>query len=308
MNLILIIFFLHNLDYKDSAVYRKPEWVTRMEVIRAQMLGTNSMHPQPLPRIRLNYYGGSDSEGSMSIDSATMHELISKCHSMGDVSTGSDSVFVSEGAGSRRASFPRACDEQSIANQINLPVPHTTHYRQQTTGDLGGVASASIFAQSVLTGYLQSHRQSISAAIEAICPTGLDDYCFDQTPTQSDYESSDAETLPEHDTKVQCDSPIKSNESDVTDEEDEDNNYMTSADSSAVVQSRLEVPRHLNFVSTMLSPIQENGETPTSDSVTIEQSVSKMQQSAKNSTPDLLSASSMEELKEFLMLETLYTS
>jgi len=295
-------------------VYRKPEWVTRMEIIRAQMLGTNSMHPQPLPRIRLNYYGGSDSEGSMSIDSTTMHELISKCHSMGDVSTGSDSVFVSEGAGSRRASFPRVGDEQCSVNQITLPVSHTAHsYRQQPTGDLGGVASASIFAQSVLTGYLQSHRQSISAAIEAICPTtGLDDYCFERTPTQSDYESSDAETLPEilpeHDQNLQSGLPVKDGDFDVTDEEGDDYNDMTSAVSHAVVQSRLEVPRHLNFVSTMLSPIQENGETPTSDSVTIEQSVIKMQQSASTSTPDLMSASSMEELKEFLMLETLYTS
>lgn len=63
----------------------------------------------------------------------------------------------------------------------------------------------------------------------------------------------------------------------------------------------LEVPRHLSF-STMLSPIEENGETPTSESVTLVPDLKTL------STSDLISASSMEELKEFLMLETLYTN
>lgn len=284
-----------------------------MEVIRAQILGTNPLHPPPPPRIRLNYYGGSDSEGSMSIDSATMHELISKCHSMGDVSTGSDSVFVSESGGcsSRRASFPRVGDiEQNVPTPAALSPPQVTqHYRhsKHLENELG-VASASIFAQSVLSGYLQSHRQSINAAIEAICPTtGLEIYSPDQTPTQSDYESSDADTLPEqHDQTSPPSESVKS--SDGEDEDQDVYDTAAAATGSATSQSRLEVPRHLNFVSTMLSPIQENGETPTSDSITIEQSVDKMQQNAKTSTPDLLSATSMEELKEFLMLETLYTS
>lgn len=67
---------------------------------------------------------------------------------------------------------------------------------------------------------------------------------------------------------------------------------------------RLEVPRTLNF-STMLSPIQENGETPTSESAQALDPAHKTQ-SLKTSMTDLISASSMEDLKEFLMLETMY--
>ena len=53
----------------------------------------------------------------------------------------------------------------------------------------------------------------------------------------------------------------------------------------------------------MLSPIEENGETPTSETA---QALDKLQSLSKTSMTDLISASSMEDLKEFLMLETLY--
>ena len=246
--------FSFKTGYKDTPLYRKPEWVTRMEVARAHMLG----NPVTLPRVRMTEC--SESDRSMSIDSAHVHEFLSKYHSLGDISTGSDSVFISE-CSSRRPSL-RANEFES---------PHLQTFPSE-------LSTASIFAQSVLSGYLESHRQSISAAIEAIgCPMETDDLS-DKTPTPSDNESND--TSPEE-------------EPDCIPEE--------------LVQ-RLDSARHLNF-STMLSPIQENGETPTSDSATMEQSISKQHmEHFKNSTTDLMSASSMEDLKEFLMLETLYTS
>lgn len=208
----------------------------------------------------------------MSIDSATMHELISKCHSMGDISTGSDSVFISDGASSRRPSLNnvRSSDYDTLIHQVP--------YRP----DLG-VASASIFAQTVLSGYLQSHRQSITAAIEAIGGPTDDD---NKTPTPSSDEDDDSDsTYPD--------------ESQDGDDEAEPPCVVVVTREEDV--PRLEVPRTLNF-STMLSPIQENGETPTSESA---QALDKIQ-SLKSSMTDLISASSMEELKEFLMLETLY--
>ena len=228
-----------------------------MEVARAHMLG----NPVTLPRTRM---AGSESERSMSIDSSYMHEFLSKYHSLGDISTGSDSVFISE-CSSRRPSLK--------ANEFEIPQLQTFSSE---------LSSASIFAQSVLSDYLQSHRESISAAIEAIgCPMETDD-SLEKTPTPSDDEST--ETLPE-------------GESNLPDCEDIPEELVP----------RLDTVRHLNF-STMLSPIQENGETPTSDSATMEQTISKQLDYFKNSTTDLMSASSMEDLKEFLMLETLYTS
>ena len=257
---------IFDAEYKDTPTYRKPEWVTKMEVLRAQMLGNS---PMPVPRIRLNNIG-SDSERSMSIDSATMHELISKCHSMGDVSTGSDSVFISDCGSSRRPSFNNLLKQ----SEYDTLIPHVPH-----RSDLG-VASASIFAQSVLSGYLQSHRQSITAAIEAIGgPTD------DKTPTPSDYgddDSDSTETYP-----------------DESHDEEDDEPPPTRAEDD---MPRLEVPRTLNF-STMLSPIEENGETPTSETA---QALDKLQSLSKTSMTDLISAYSMEDLNEFLMLETLY--
>ena len=226
-----------------------------MELARAHMLG----NPVILPRVRM---AGSESDRSMSVDSAHVHEFLNRYHSLGDISTGSDSVFISE-CSSRRPSLR--------ANEFDIPQLQTFPSE---------LSSASIFAQSVLSGYLESHRQSISAAIEAIsCPMEADE-SSDKTPTPSDNESND--TSPEE-------------EPDCIDVPEE------------LVQ-RLDSSRHLNF-STMLSPIQENGETPTSDSATMEQTISKQHlEPFKNSTTDLMSASSMEDLKEFLMLETLYTS
>lgn len=263
------LFF--NVDYKDTPVYRKPEWVTKMEAIRAQMLGNSSI---PLPRIRLNNID-SDSERSMSIDSATMHELISKCHSMGDVSTGSDSVFISDGGSSRQPSL-----NNLKTNEYDTLIPQIS-YRSE-------MGAASIFAQSVLSGYLQSHRQSITAAIQAI--GGPTDDSPDKTPTPSSNEEEDDD-----------------DESDTTetypDDSGDDDEEVEEAPRFRMQEDmpRLEVPRTLNF-STMLSPIQENGETPTSETA---QALDKVQ-SVKNSMTDLISASSMEDLKEFLMLETLY--
>lgn len=257
-------FFLSRIDYKDTPVYRKPEWVTRMETIRAQMLGNSALQ---IPRIRLNNIG-SDSERSMSIDSATMHELISKCHSMGDVSTGSDSVFISDCGSSRRPSL-----NNLKSNDYDTFIPHVP-YRSE-------LGTASIFAQSVLSGYLQSHRQSITAAIEAIGGPTQDSPDKTPTPSSDEDESDTTETYPE------C-----------SDDDDEEETPRSRAEDD---MPRLEVPRTLNF-STMLSPIQENGETPTSETA---QALDKIQ-SGKNSMTDLISASSMEDLKEFLMLETLY--
>ena len=242
-------------------MYRKPEWVTRMEVARAQMEGKECT----TSRMRMN-----DSETSMSSESLTMHEFLAKYHSVGDISTGSDSVFISE-CSSRRTSFK--------ANDYD-----TLHAQFMNT-ELNGVSSASIFAQSVLSGYLQSHRQSISAAIDAI-HNQMDD-SPDKTPVPSDDEF----TLSDEEHCNTPDTPV---------------NDEITVPASEIIP--LEAPRHFNFA-TILSPIQENGETPTSDSVSIEQTTKRMQQeNSKNDSPDLLSASSMEELKEFLLLETMYTS
>lgn len=262
-------------DYKDTKEYRKPEWVTKMEAIRAKMAGNGSN--VPIPRIRLHQ--GSESDRSMSLDSATLHELISKCHSMGDVSTGSDSVFISESNSSRRPSL-----NNNKTADFDTRIPQT---RYRSANDLG-VASASIFAQSVLSGYLQSHRQSITAAIEAIgCPTDDQD---DKTPTPSDNEFDD-ESGNEEDDEDSTDT-----DTDVGEDE-----AAVAVAAMAAAAQRLQVPCSLNF-STMLSPIQENGETPTSESV------EQLQHNMKASLTDLLSMSSMEDLKEFLMLETLYTT
>jgi hypothetical protein len=251
-------------EYKDTPTYRKPEWVTKMEIVRAQMLGNNNPS-LPVPRIRLNHIG-SDSERSMSVDSATMHELISKCHSMGDVSTGSDSVFVSDCGSSRRPSL-----SNFKSSEYDTLIPHVPMYKSDLS-----VSSASIFAQSVLSGYLHSHRQSITAAIEAIGGPSEDD---GETPTPS------------------------SDESDTSTYESEEGEQEAALVRPPEDDGRLEVPRTLNF-STMLSPIQENGETPTSETAQpVDQSKA---QSLKTSMTDLISASSMEDLKEFLMLETMY--
>ncbi len=243
-------------------MYRKPEWVTRMEEAKAKMLG--NVH---LPKIRVTR---SDSERSMSLDSLPVHEFLAKYHSLGDVSTGSDSVFKS-GCSSRQLSFK------------------STEFEPYTTTDFHDLTlSSSQFAQSVLSGYLKSHRQSISAAIDALS-FPLND-SPDKTPVVSDDEFID--TLSDYDG------------------EESDERSVTPVNSQDEIQDappRLEVPRHLNF-STNLSPIQENGETPTSDSSTMEQSLNKLEPCANVSTPDLVSAASMEELKEFLMLETLCTS
>ena len=240
-----------------------------MEIVRAQMLGNSSL---PVPRIRLNNIG-SDSERSMSIDSATMHELISKCHSMGDVSTGSDSVFISDCGSSRRPSL-----NNLRSSEYDTLIPHVPMYKSDLS-----VASASIFAQSVLSGYLHSHRQSITAAIEAIGGPTEDD---NKTPTPSSDEEDESDTSTYPDESI-CD-----------DEDDVEPIQIRVEDD----MPRLEVPRTLNF-STMLSPIQENGETPTSETA---QALDTKPQSLKTSMTDLISASSMEDLKEFLMLETMY--
>lgn len=234
------------------------------------MLGNSSL---PVPRIRLNNIG-SDSERSMSIDSATMHELISKCHSMGDVSTGSDSVFISDCGSSRRPSL-----NNLKSSEYDTLIPHVPMYKSDLS-----VASASIFAQSVLSGYLNSHRQSITAAIQAIGgPT--DDDNKTPTPSSDEEDESDTSTYPD---ESNCD------------DDDDVEPVRTRVEDD---MPRLEVPRTLNF-STMLSPIQENGETPTSE--TAQALDPSKPQSLKTSMTDLISASSMEDLKEFLMLETMY--
>lgn len=232
-----------------------------MEVARAHMLG----NPITLPRIRVT---GSESDRSMSIDSLHVHEFLNKYHSLGDVSTGSDSVFISE------------CSSRRQSLRVN---EYDTPQLQTFSSEL---SSASIFAQSVLSGYLESHRQSISAAIEAIGCRMDTDTSSEKTPTPSDDEST--ETLPD---------------------KEEQRSLLDNENTTVELIPRLEATRHLNF-STMLSPIQENGETPTSEILTMEQTVSKLQhdQNLKTSTTDLMSASSMEDLKEFLMLETLYTT
>ncbi len=234
-----------------------------MEAVRAKMLGNSGI---PVPRIRLvnnNSDDSSDDELSssmFSLDSATVHELISKCHSMGDVSTGSDSVFLPG-----PASFIPSYKNHPESLHVTPPPP---------PDDMGSVAS--IFAQSVLSGYLQSHRRSISDAIHAIgCPTGDEEEEDDDlTPVPSDYD----------------------------DDEEEEQAVGYDDQQQHVL---LEVPRHLSF-STMLSPIEENGETPTSESVSLLHDNNGMK--SVPSTTDLISASSMEELKEFLMLETLFTN
>jgi hypothetical protein len=260
-----------------------------MEIVRAQMLGNISNPSLPVmvvPRIRLNHIG-SDSERSMSIDSATMHELISKCHSMGDVSTGSDSVFISDCGSSRR---PSLSNLKASRTEYDTLIPHVPSPMYKS--DLS-VSSASIFAQSVLSGYLHSHRQSITAAIEAIGgPTDDDD--DNKTPTPSSGEEEEEED--ESDTSTYPDE----SEDDEDEEEDEPEQTIRPEED----MPRLEVPRTLNF-STMLSPIQENGETPTSESAQALDPAHKTQ-SLKTSMTDLISASSMEDLKEFLMLETMY--
>ena len=245
-----------------------------MEVLRAQMLGNPAASATVTPRIRLNQH--SDSECSMSIDSATMHELISKCHSMGDVSTGSDSVFISDGPPSRRLSWTNLTGNKNNNNESSdehSPFLQPEHV--PPSYDRSDLGVASIFAQSVLSGYLQSHRESITAAIEAI-----------GGPTEStdDDESDTTETY---------DSERSQDDSDLDDQ-----------DRPSAVQVQPEVPRTLNF-STVLSPIEENGETPTSETPT-QPNLEKIPSSCKHSMTDLISASSMEDLKEFLMLETLY--
>ena len=272
-------------DYKDSPVYRKPEWVSRMEVVRAQMLGNNNAN---LPAIRVI---SSDSERSMSLDSLTMHEILQKYHSLGDVSIGSDSVFVSE-CSSRRPSLRGASEFDVVVSD------------EFFSSQSDGVASGSIFAQSILTGYLQSHRQSIGAAIEAI--SNIVDDQADRTPVPSD-DGGDG-----------CDDGDDEDFMETLTDDDRSVTPVNEEPEAGESVPRLEVPRHLAFAA-KLSPIQENGETPTSEcgggggggGGMTEPTVARLvhaDPSVRSCTPDLISASSMEELKEFLMLETLCTS
>ena len=98
------------------------------------------------------------------------------CASLGDLSMGSDSVFVSEtdtvsDIASRRGlnlNASRSHPTKSELEYIQMPPvsPSIKHVHFKFDGD--GKKSEDNFAQSVLTDYLSSHRNSISQFIESL--------------------------------------------------------------------------------------------------------------------------------------------
>ncbi|PSN29187.1 hypothetical protein C0J52_25667 [Blattella germanica] len=188
--------------------YRKPEWVTHMEELQEALRGNNVV-PSCMPE-----HGSSDND-VMSVDSletGSVHRQhvrvstarkrqecpVGSMNSLGDISIGDDSVFVSNASSCSDDlhSSKTVTVSKSTTHVTHLPVaskPFVLNPPQPSPEDCqlhvslspcvtvtspdsnpinnvetGNVATGSDFAHLIITDYLNSHRLSITAAIEAL--------------------------------------------------------------------------------------------------------------------------------------------
>jgi hypothetical protein len=177
--------------------YRKPEWVTQMEELKEQLRGNNVVMPC-MPE-----HGSSDND-VMSVDSLETESVhhqhvnlgtakkrpeaqLGSMPSLEDMSIGDDSVFVSN-----TSSYSDTMNCTTMASSVVhvsaaetpflLSSPHSCHLgdnlhpsvqtalpENENSGvDTSCVPTGSDYAHLVMTDYLNSHRLSITAAIEAL--------------------------------------------------------------------------------------------------------------------------------------------
>ena len=189
-------------DIIGTKEYRKPEWVTHMEELKEALRGNNVVS-SCMPE-HDNDVMSVDSLESASVHRQHAHVGLSRKRrefpvgsetSLGDVSIGDDSVFVSNAsscsddlhstktiAAKSTLHAPPASTTPFLLNQsepspddcqlsISLsPCVKVTSPDSEpiTNVETGNVATGSDFAQLIITDYLNSHRLSITAAIEAL--------------------------------------------------------------------------------------------------------------------------------------------
>jgi hypothetical protein len=193
---VIIIYFLTGI--MGTKEYRKPEWVTQMEELKEQLRG-NDVAMSCMPE-----HGSSDNV-VMSVDSLETESVHHQHVNMGparkrpevqlgsmpsleDMSIGDDSVFVSNTSScsdtlncatvasstvhvsATETPFlldsPHPCD---LGDNLQ-PSMQTALPENETISDVdtSSVSTGSDYAHLVMTDYLNSHRHSITAAIEAL--------------------------------------------------------------------------------------------------------------------------------------------
>jgi len=193
---VIFIYFLAGI--MGTKEYRKPEWVTKMEELKEQLRGNNvAMSCMP-------EHGVSDND-MMSVDSLeteSVHHLhvdmgparkrrevqLGSMPSLEDMSIGDDSVFVSNTSSYSDTLNCAAMASSAVHVSVTetpclLDSSHSCHFgdnlhpsvqtalpKNETINDVdtSSVSTSSDYAHLVMTGYLNSHRHSITAAIEAL--------------------------------------------------------------------------------------------------------------------------------------------
>ena len=195
---LCVIFISFLAGIMGTKEYRKPEWVTQMEELKEQLRGNNvAMSCMP-------EHGASDND-VMSVDSLeaeSVHHLhvdmgparkrpavqLGSMPSLEDMSIGDDSVFVSNTSSCSDTLNCAAMANSAVHVSVTetpflLNSSHSCHLgdnlhpsvetalpKNETISnvDASSVSTSSDFAHLVMTDYLNSHRLSITAAIEAL--------------------------------------------------------------------------------------------------------------------------------------------
>jgi len=192
---VIFIYFLAGI--MGTKEYRKPEWVTQMEELKEQLRGNNvAMSCMP-------EHGVSDND-MMSVDSLeteSVHHLhvdmsparkrpevqLGSMPSLEDMSIGDDSVFVSNTSSYSDTLNCAAMASSAVHVSVtetpclldsspsylgdNLhPSVQTALPKNETINDVdtSSDSTSSDYAHLVMTDYLNLHRHSITAAIEAL--------------------------------------------------------------------------------------------------------------------------------------------
>lgn len=197
---VICISFLAGI--MGTKEYRKPEWVTQMEELKEQLRG-NDVAMSCMPE-----HGSSDND-VMSVDSLETESVhhqhvdigptrkrpdvqLGSTPSLEDMSIGDDSVFVSN-TSSCSDTLNSSAIVRSIVHvsateaPVLLDSPHSCHLsgslhpsvptalpKNETISDVdtSSVSTGSDYAHLVMTDYLNSHRLSITAAIQALDVSG----------------------------------------------------------------------------------------------------------------------------------------
>lgn len=194
---LCVIFMYFLAGIMGTKEYRKPEWVTQMEELKEQLRGNNvAMSCMP-------EHGASDND-VMSVDSLeteSVHHLhvdlgparkraevqLGSMPSLEDMSIGDDSVFVSNTSSYSDTLNCAAMESSAVHVSVTetpclLDSSHSCHGdnlhpsvqtalpKNETISDVdtSSVSTSSDYAHLVMTDYLNSHRHSITAAIEAL--------------------------------------------------------------------------------------------------------------------------------------------